>query len=117
MLWAWWLVCFTLQNNDCIDAYFGACMNAGIHVIMYSYYLMTALKIVCPSKKYITQAQILQFAVVFAHACFVLYDAQCPKILPYSQMFVMMNMLVLFGQFYSKQYGGQKTSTASKKKR
>jgi elongation of very long chain fatty acids protein 4 len=60
-------------------------------------YVTAALKIKCPWKKYITQAQMLQFVIVFAHACFVIFDGHCPKVLPYSQMFVMSNMLVLFG--------------------
>jgi elongation of very long chain fatty acids protein 4 len=108
LIWAWWMVCFMIKNNDCVDAYFGACMNAGIHVIMYSYYLMAALKIRCPWKQYITMAQMLQFAIVFAHSCFVIFDGHCPKILPWSQMFVMTNMLVLFGQFYVKTYTKKK---------
>ena len=117
LIWAWWMVCFVIKNADCIDAYFGACMNAGIHVIMYSYYLMAALKIKCPWKKYITQAQMLQFAIVFAHSCYVIYDGHCPKILPYSQMFVMTNMLVLFGQFYMKAYAKKKTTGSSDTKK
>ena len=114
LIWAWWLVCFTIKNNDCVDAYFGACMNAGIHVIMYSYYLMAALKIACPWKKYITQAQMLQFVICFAHAVFVLRDGHCPRVLPYSQMFVMANMLYLFGQFYVKSYKKKKVGAAKK---
>ena len=117
LIWAWWMVCFVIKNNDCIDAYFGACMNAGIHVIMYSYYLMAALKIPCPWKKYITQAQMAQFVIVFAHACYVIVDGHCPKILPYSQMFVMANMLVLFGQFYVKSYAKKKASADGGKKK
>ena len=108
LIWAWWMVCFVIKNNDCVDAYFGACMNAGIHVIMYSYYLMAALKIKCPWKQYITMAQMLQFAIVFAHSCYVIYDGHCPAILPWSQMFVMTNMLVLFGQFYVQTYTKKK---------
>jgi elongation of very long chain fatty acids protein 4 len=69
---------------------------------------MAALKIRCPWKQYITMAQMLQFAIVFAHSCFVIYDGHCPKILPWSQMFVMTNMLVLFGQFYVKTYTKKK---------
>ena len=114
LIWAWWLVCFTIKNNDCVDAYFGACMNAGIHVIMYSYYLMAALKIACPWNKYITQAQMLQFVICFAHAVFVLRDGHCPRVLPYSQMFVMANMLYLFGQFYVKSYKKKKVGAAKK---
>ena len=84
------------------------CIRDRIHVIMYSYYLMAALKIKCPWKQYITMAQMLQFAIVFAHSCYVIYDGHCPAILPWSQMFVMTNMLVLFGQFYVQTYTKKK---------
>ena len=117
LIWAWWMVCFVIKNNDCIDAYFGACMNAGIHVVMYSYYFMALVGMKCPWKKYITLAQMAQFAIVFAHAVFVIWDGHCPKILPYSQMFVMANMLVLFGQFYRKSYAAKKKKSAAGKKK
>jgi elongation of very long chain fatty acids protein 4 len=55
--------------------------------------------------------------IVFAHACYVIVDGHCPKILPYSQMFVMANMLVLFGQFYVKSYAKKKASADGGKKK
>lgn len=107
LIWAWWLVCHLMATNDCIDAYFGAACNSFIHIVMYSYYLMSALGIRCPWKRYITQAQMLQFVIVFAHAVFVLRQKHCPVTLPWAQMFVMTNMLVLFGNFYLKAYSNK----------
>jgi elongation of very long chain fatty acids protein 4 len=46
----------------------------------------------------------------------VIVDGHCPKILPYSQMFVMTNMLVLFGQFYVKSYAKKKADGGKKKR-
>ena len=118
LIWAWWFVCHLMATNDCIDIYFGAACNSFIHIVMYSYYLMAALGIRCPWKRYITQAQMLQFVIVFAHAVFVLKQDKCPTALPWAQMFVMANMLVLFGNFYLKAYSkpgaAAKSSVASK---
>lgn len=105
LIWAWWYVCYLMASNDCIDAYFGAACNSFIHIVMYSYYLMSALGVPCPWKRYITQAQMAQFVIVFAHAVYVLKQKHCPVSLPWAQMFVMANMLVLFGNFYLKSYG------------
>jgi elongation of very long chain fatty acids protein 4 len=57
----------------------------------------------------------LQFVVVFVHAVFVLREKHCPTSLPWAQMFVMANMLVLFGNFYLKAYAGKKSAAAPKK--
>jgi len=113
LIWAWWLVCHLMATNDCIDAYFGAACNSFIHIVMYSYYLMAALGISCPWKRYITQAQMLQFVIVFVHAVFVLREKHCPATLPWAQMFVMANMLVLFGNFYLKAYSKPKQGKAA----
>jgi elongation of very long chain fatty acids protein 4 len=113
LIWAWWLVCHLMATNDCIDAYFGAACNSFIHIVMYSYYLMAALGVKCPWKRYITQAQMLQFVIVFAHAVFVLRENHCPTTLPWAQMFVMANMLVLFGNFYLKSYSTKTPALAA----
>ena len=115
LIWAWWFVCHLMAGNDCADAYFGAACNSFIHIVMYSYYLMAALGVSCPWKRYITQAQMLQFVVVFVHAVFVLREQHCPVSLPWAQMFVMANMLVLFGNFYLKAYASKTSADAPKK--
>ena len=112
LVWAWWMVCWTIEQAPCLDVYFGALCNSFIHVVMYSYYAMALMGVAVPWKKYITQLQLLQFVVVFCHAVYALLYTKCLKILPYSQMFVMANMLVLFGNFYAKSY--RKASSKSK---
>merc|ERR1711884_200735 len=62
--WAWWAA-FMLYPGG--DSYFGALLNSIIHVLMYSYYLLALLKIPCPWKRYLTQAQLLQFTSVIIY--------------------------------------------------
>ena len=101
LIWAWFLVCKVESGGD---VFFGASINSIIHVIMYGYYTLALVGIPCPWKKWITNCQMLQFCLCIVHA---LYSASCgklPWILPASQIFVMVNMLILFGDFYRKSY-------------
>jgi len=105
LIWAWFLVCKIEAGGDC---YFGATVNSAVHVIMYGYYTLALLNIPCPWKKWITNIQMLQFTVCFTHSCYVLYKGNMPWTLPAAQGFVMVNMLVLFGNFYRKSYLSKK---------
>jgi len=109
LIWAWFLVCKIETGGDC---YFGATVNSFIHIIMYGYYTLALLNVPCPWKKWITTCQMIQFAVCFSHSCFVVINGNAPIILPLAQGFVMVNMLVLFGNFYRKSY-----SAADKKEK
>ena len=60
------------------------------------------------------QAQLLQFCIVAGHSFYALYTGCCPAILPYSQLFVMCNMLYLFGKFYMKSYKKVAAAKAAK---
>jgi len=102
LIWAWLLV---LRTSGCVDAYFGCGCNAAIHVLMYSYYLLAALGVRCAWKRYLTVAQMAQFVACAAHSLVVLATpGACPASLPLTQLWVMLNMLFLFGRFYQKQY-------------
>ena len=104
MTWSWFAV---LRWGPGGDAWFGACCNSLIHVLMYSYYLLRTLGVPCPWKKMLTQMQMLQFGFCFGHSVYVglFCDAGTyPCFLTTLQMFVMVNMLVLFGNFYQQQY-------------
>merc|ERR1711988_342583 len=87
-----------------------------VHVVMYMYYLMSSLGVPCPWKKNITQLQMLQFVACLAHSLYVLYYQNMPAVLAYVQLWVMVNMLVLFGQFYWQSYKTPKSSKAKKNK-
>lgn len=102
MMWAWLYVCKVECGGD---AWFGACVNSFVHVVMYMYYFLSQLGIACPWKKYLTMMQILQFCVCMLHSVFVVIKGNAPLGMPLAQAFVMGNMLVLFSQFYRKSYG------------
>ena len=101
LIWAWYFVCKVESGGD---GYFGAAVNSFIHVIMYGYYTLTLLNIPCPWKRWITNCQMLQFSLCLTHSIYVAYKKNLPVELPMVQAFVMVNMLILFGQFYVKSY-------------
>ena len=113
--WAWWFAFLCFPGGD---AYFGAFLNSGIHVMMYSYYTLSLLKVSCPWKRYLTQAQLLQFisVVVYTAISFVIvYTQQNAELKHYScfavQTFEMVSLFFLFMRFYSKAYKKKKRST------
>ena len=112
LIWAWFFVCKIEAGGDC---YFGATVNSFIHVIMYAYYTSAMLKIPCPWKRWITNCQMIQFMACLCHSIYVVIKGNMPIALPLVQAFVMINMLILFGQFYRESYL-KKGSTKSSKK-
>ena len=106
--WAWYLAMILCPEGD---AYFGALLNSIIHVMMYSYYAFALLKIPCPWKKYLTQAQLLQFTSV------VIYSIFSYALVPENesrhtyailiQVWEMCSLFVLFSLFYAKSYGNK----------
>jgi len=108
IMWAWFLVCRFGCGGD---AYFGAMVNSFIHVLMYSYYLFALLGISCPWKQYITQVQLVQFVICLMSAIYCLIMGNYPAYLCFVQIFVMLNMLVLFVDFYKKSYSTKPVKT------
>ena len=94
------------------DCYFGALVNSWIHVMMYSYYTLSLLKIRCPWKRYLTQAQLLQFVSVVGYSTvsFIrMQDGKWTHYLAYFiQIFEMVSLFVLFMHFYRKTYNSKK---------
>jgi len=111
LIWAWYFCCTVETGGDC---YFGATVNSFIHVIMYGYYTLTLLGIPCPWKKWITNCQMIQFMCCLSHSIYVIYKGNMPITLPLAQGFVMINMLVLFGNFYIKSYMQKEGKKAKK---
>jgi len=103
LIWAWYFVCAYAPGGE---AYFGALCNSAVHVVMYLYYAMSLLRIKCPWKRYITRIQMAQFVVCFGHAVWCLATGSYPRWLCFVNLWVMVNMLVLFGRFYVKTYRG-----------
>nr|XP_033792585.1 elongation of very long chain fatty acids protein 5 isoform X2 [Geotrypetes seraphini] len=74
MLNIWW---FVMNWVPCGHSYFGATLNSFIHVLMYSYYGLSAIPAVRPYlwwKKYITQCQLI-FLVNFQYFHFSMGEA------------------------------------------
>ena len=111
IMWAWFLVCKFGCGGE---AYFGATVNAFIHVLMYSYYFLSTLKITVPWKKYLTMMQMTQFCICFAQAVYAGYSGMYPPWLCCVQIWVMLNMLYLFNQFYKKNYAAKKAKAEAK---
>lgn len=91
-------------------------INSYVHVIMYSYYFMTSfrpeLKQSMWWKRYITQVQLIQFAVLFVHFLTpIFFNCGFSKL--FSLLLALQNifMLVLFGDFYIKTYIKKKPTT------
>lgn len=109
---AWW---FALKASPGGDCYFGALVNSWIHVMMYSYYTLALLKIPCPWKRYLTQAQLVQFVSVVGYTivCYTL-QPEGTWFMPYFvQLFEMLSLLVLFLHFYRKAYRSKQASKKS----
>lgn len=86
-------------------------LNAGIHVVMYSYYFLAALG---PSvrpylwwKRYLTVFQMVQFLIIFVHQAQLLFQRDScgfPREYAYYGCSLMTFFLCLFGNFYVNAY-------------
>lgn len=115
--WAWWIA---LRYSPGGDIYFGALLNSFIHVLMYSYYALALMKVNCPWKRYLTQAQLLQFTSVVVYTIATAYqhyhhvpheaiEGVQPSLRTYYfccivQVFEMVSLFVLFSLFYKRSY-------------
>mmetsp|Transcript_32447 Transcript_32447/g.55291 ORF Transcript_32447/g.55291 Transcript_32447/m.55291 type:complete len:355 (-) Transcript_32447:171-1235(-) len=130
--WAWWIA---MTYSPGGDIYFGALLNSLIHVLMYSYYALALMKVSCPWKRYLTQAQLLQFtsvviytiATAYKHYKYLPHEAiegEQPSLGTYYfccvvQVFEMVSLFVLFSLFYKRSYskknkGGGKSHSPAK---
>ncbi|GMI23524.1 hypothetical protein TeGR_g9068 [Tetraparma gracilis] len=117
--WAWWAG-MTLYSTG--DSYFGALLNSWIHVMMYGYYALALMGIRCPWKKYLTMAQLAQFASVMVYTGFCFYynhqqgQLEGRHVLACAiQVGEMASLFVLFYGFYKKSYKGKPKQDDSKK--
>eukprot|EP00527_Entomoneis_sp_CCMP2396_P003807 CAMPEP_0198143960 /NCGR_PEP_ID=MMETSP1443-20131203/12099_1 /TAXON_ID=186043 /ORGANISM="Entomoneis sp., Strain CCMP2396" /LENGTH=366 /DNA_ID=CAMNT_0043807271 /DNA_START=111 /DNA_END=1211 /DNA_ORIENTATION=+ len=109
---AWWI---GLRIYPGGDAYFGALFNSFIHVMMYSYYALALLKINCPWKRFLTQAQLIQFTSVVLFSFVGMASPWIEKtwesyVAHLVQDFEMISLFVLFMAFYRKAYSNKKKS-------
>ncbi|XP_032876582.1 elongation of very long chain fatty acids protein 5 isoform X1 [Amblyraja radiata] len=110
----WW---FVMNWVPCGHSFFGATLNSFIHVLMYSYYGLSAIPAMRPYlwwKKYITQGQLLQFVLTIVQTSFgVIWPCGFPSGWLYFQIGYMISLIILFTNFYIQTY---KKKSASKSK-
>jgi elongation of very long chain fatty acids protein 4 len=110
------------------DPNLAACINSWIHVIMYSYYFCAPLaksknvnpivKLVVKFKMLITIGQLVQFLIVFGRDCYIMYNIyvlgkehchECgPLYMYWNEVFYMLIMIGMFGNFFVQNYTGGK---------
>ncbi|KAI1289539.1 Elongation of very long chain fatty acids protein 1 [Halotydeus destructor] len=95
-------------------------LNAGVHTVMYTYYLLSTFESVRPYlwwKKYITQMQMAQFILVIIHSIYsmVVPGCQWPKPFIYMSIFNAFVFLYLFYSFFRRTYEEKKQCTAKTK--
>eukprot|EP01066_Platyproteum_vivax_P015491 Platyproteum_vivax@DN6842_c0_g1_i2.p1 len=89
------------------DVYYTVVLNGGIHVVMYTYYLLRVCNVPVPMplKALVTRAQMLQFVLMNVQGVYVLYfDCQYPARIVYMYLVYVFSLLLLFQNFASKTY-------------
>jgi len=112
LIWAWFCVVKFCNGGD---AYFGGLLNSIIHVLMYSYYTMALLGWSCPWKRYLTQAQLVQFCICLAHSVWAAVTKVYPPHICLVEIWVMVSMLVLFTRFYRQAYAKEAKAKEAKR--
>ncbi|KAF7691831.1 elongation of very long chain fatty acids protein 2 [Silurus meridionalis] len=101
----WWCV---LNWIPCGQSFFGPTLNSFIHVLMYSYYSLSTI----PSmhkylwwKRYLTQAQLVQFILTITHTLSALiFPCGFPLGCLFFQSSYMVTLVILFINFYMQTY-------------
>eukprot|EP00163_Fabomonas_tropica_P018098 TRINITY_DN3215_c0_g1_i1.p1 TRINITY_DN3215_c0_g1~~TRINITY_DN3215_c0_g1_i1.p1 ORF type:complete len:297 (+),score=77.78 TRINITY_DN3215_c0_g1_i1:187-1077(+) len=107
----WWLIAKTYPGGDC---WWTAFLNSSIHVLMYSYYFLSAMGIRVPWKSWITKGQMLQFCLFLAQSVYQLGTGCASYVcatLGKGLFVYALSLLGLFGNFYIQTYK-KKAATA-----
>jgi elongation of very long chain fatty acids protein 4 len=114
LIWSWFTVLKICGGGG--DSYFGATVNSFIHVLMYTYYLCKLLNIEVPAfiKQNLTKCQMIQFCVCASHSIWCITTGH-QVLLACVQLFVMVSMLILFGNFFYQSYMKKSKKKAAKK--
>ncbi|MBZ3888334.1 Elongation of very long chain fatty acids protein 4 [Sciurus carolinensis] len=116
MFTLWWIGIKWVAGGQ---AFFGAQMNSFIHVIMYSYYGLTAfgpwIQKYLWWKRYLTMLQLVQFHVTIGHTALSLYtDCPFPKWMHWALIAYAISFIFLFLNFYVRTYNEPKKQKAGK---
>ena len=99
LVWGWVINTWPTAEEGGSAAYvYGAWINSCIHVIMYAYYGLSALRITIPKpvKKAVTTCQLIQFASCIVHAVAALLIDETPYFYNAVQVAYHITMLKLF---------------------
>jgi len=105
MLAIWWVVMTWIPSGQ---AWFGPVLNSAVHVVMYTYYGLSALPSLRDKlwwKKYITMFQLFQFMIIFVHTAQGIFTG-CEFPL-WGQCMLggyMVIMLILFANYFFHEY-------------
>nr|KAG5709168.1 hypothetical protein BaRGS_028624 [Batillaria attramentaria] len=102
----WWIGTHYAPGGE---AYFSATVNSAVHVIMYSYYLLSALgPWVQPYlwwKKYLTSLQLFQFGVVLIKTSYSVYSGcEYPRLFQKMLIAYMLSLIIFFSNFFYQTY-------------
>eukprot|EP00117_Sycon_ciliatum_P003349 scpid23575/ scgid8180/ Elongation of very long chain fatty acids protein 4; 3-keto acyl-CoA synthase Elovl4; ELOVL fatty acid elongase 4 len=106
MVLVWWCVSRWIGGGI---SFFSALINCIVHVVMYSYYFLSAFGPAAHPylwwKKYITTFQLLQFVTLTLHDLYV-WGADCgyPTVFAMSMAMYMIIFFALFNSFYQLAY-------------
>ncbi|KAK4020907.1 hypothetical protein OUZ56_002849 [Daphnia magna] len=106
MIFNWWLGVKYVPGGQ---SFFCAMLNSLVHVVMYSYYLLSSLGAwIQPYlwwKRYLTQFQIVQFVLIVIHISVGHYNnCDFPSALGYMLALYCLTLLVFFSNFYIQAY-------------
>jgi len=89
------------------DMYLPLILNAGVHVLMYSHYLVAALGLPTPWRPWLTSIQLTQFVLIATQSGMSMYRGDscgAPYFAKVVLVIYMGSMLILFGNFFFQAY-------------
>lgn len=119
MVCLWWIGVKWVAGGQ---SFLSAMINSLVHVVMYTYYGMSAmphLRKYLWWKKHLTQFQLIQFCILLCHGSVSLYvKCKYPLWMQYALIGYMISFLILFSNFYihayfSKTYKKHKVNNAN----
>jgi len=117
----WWLIAYHAPGGE---AYFSAALNSWVHVVMYLYYLLSAVIGKDPSRRrkylwwgrYLTMMQMGQFVInMIESRVITIGEPQYPVFLSNLLFYYMISLLALFANFYIQKYGKSRSNSSKQK--
>ncbi|XP_046862328.1 elongation of very long chain fatty acids protein 4-like [Xenia sp. Carnegie-2017] len=102
------------------QSFFSCMANSFVHIIMYTYYAMSAISFLRKYlwwKKYLTQLQLIQFFCIIAQTQYAIHTSCVyPKMLLWAFSLYIFSFIVLFTNFYLKSYTSHDKNSQKGKK-